>query len=526
MKVVVCTLLALAGCVGQFGALARSRPTVDEDSSAQTLDPDECGADSEPLVEIPARVRRLTAREFQATTQSLIGIDTPSIDFVADPSSKGFDNSADALRVTSTFALQLWNEVPALASRALATLASEQPCVRTDASCAQSALLRFAERAYRRPLSPVERKALSDTFAAGAEDATPEDGTITALTMVLQAPALLYHSELGDGVGDRMTLRPYEAAEALAYTLTGGPPDKALLDDAASAAILEPDVRAAHVERLLATPSAENTLGYFFSQWLETAKLATLDRQAAMYPEWVQVRAAVADDVRATLVREVLSHDLGFQELFTARLPLSDTLAQTYAGDRGGGVLALPSVLASHAQSIDPSPVRRGHFVRSRIFCQEMPPPPPSLMVTSPAPDPSRTNRERFAANSANPTCQGCHALMDPLGFGFEHYDAIGRYREVDNGKNVDATGEVTGTDVDGPYDGLAALGEKISASRVARGCFVTHFMSFMNAAALETRARCRAYATVPSFAREGGSMRQMLIEYYRSRTFITRTKG
>jgi hypothetical protein len=107
----------------------------------------------------------------------------------------------------------------------------------------------------------------------------------------------------------------------------------------------------------------------------------------------------------------------------------------------------MAAVLATHAHPDESSPVRRGLFVRSRLFCQDLAPPPPDVDATPPGLDPTLTTRERFARHTSNPSCAGCHQFIDGIGFAFEGYDGIGARRLVDNGKPVDESGALVGAE-------------------------------------------------------------------------------
>jgi hypothetical protein len=123
------------------------------------------------------------------------------------------------------------------------------------------------------------------------------------------------------------------------------------------------------------------------------------------------------------------------------------------------GILTRAGIMAANAKVNQTSPVVRGFFVRERMMCAPPPPPPATVNTTPPSPDPNSTTRERFAKHRADPACASCHELMDPMGFAFEHYDAVGRWRDTDGGKAIDATGEIVGSDdADGKFDGALEL--------------------------------------------------------------------
>jgi hypothetical protein len=145
---------------------------------------------------------------------------------------------------------------------------------------------------------------------------------------------------------------------------------------------------------------------------------------------------------------------------------------------RHAGLLTAPPVMALLATRTDSSPIARGKFVRERILCQTLPAPPPNV-PPAPKANPMATTRERFAQHTASPECAGCHRLIDPVGFGFEGFDGGGRSRDTENGRPVDASGNLEGTDVDGPFAGAPALGRRLLASDGVRACLATTWFRY-----------------------------------------------
>ncbi|HEY3593921.1 MAG TPA: DUF1588 domain-containing protein, partial [Polyangiaceae bacterium] len=165
-------------------------------------------------------------------------------------------------------------------------------------------------------------------------------------------------------------------------------------------------------------------------------------------------------------------------------------------------------------------------FVRSRMLCQDIPPPPPTLMVTLPPPDPTLTTRERIVAHTASETCQGCHSLMNPIGFAFEGFDAMGRPRTTDNGKPVDTSGELTGTDVDGTFNGPEELASKLGQSASARECFARQWFQFASGMPLGTdAARAALKKEAEPFVNGSQSVADLTISLLGSDIFSTRCR-
>jgi hypothetical protein len=143
------------------------------------------------------------------------------------------------------------------------------------------------------------------------------------------------------------------------------------------------------------------------------------------------------------------------------------------------GLLTQGGFLASHAKANQTSIVSRGVFVRAGLFCQAPPPPPDNVNATLPPIQQGLPTRARLEQHRSDPSCAACHALFDPLGFAFENFDAVGRFRDTDQGVAVDATGTLTGTDVDGPFNGIAELASQAAASELVASCTVTQWFRY-----------------------------------------------
>ena len=191
--------------------------------------------------------------------------------------------------------------------------------------------------------------------------------------------------------------------------------------------------------------------------------------------------------------------------------------------DHRAGIMTDLSMLTATAQYAETSPVRRGVFVREHLLCQELPAPPDNVELLLPEISPDLTTRERFAAHTADESCAGCHQLIDGIGFGFEAYDAIGRYRDTENGKPIDATGEVVNTEeVDGPFDGAVELADKLAQSSEARQCLIANWFRFAQGRSDTEEDLCTIEALDVAF-REGASIRQLLVAITQTPAFMFR---
>jgi len=308
---------------------------------------------------------------------------------------------------------------------------------------------------------------------------------------VLQSPA--FYVIEASGPAGLSPLSPYQLATRLSYFLTRSTPDRELLAAATSGSLSSPTGIEAEVRRLVSSPKAHGGIDDFFNQWLA---LDVLDGDQKPIPEYAGARQDMKTETR--LFTEALFSDAQpWSNLFLGTSTfVNENLAGFYGlpgvtgpdfrvvqldGVRRRGMLTQPSFLAIRAHSAS-SPVLRGRFVRASLLCSDIPPPPPGINISLSETDPNGTTRERYVAHRANPACAACHALMDPIGFGFEHFDAVGRYRDTEEGKPIDATGTLSNFDQppgDFQFDGVLPLSMKMATSPTVQSCLARQWFEF-----------------------------------------------
>jgi hypothetical protein len=274
-------------------------------------------------------------------------------------------------------------------------------------------------------------------------------------------------------------------------------PDEELFAAAEADELSTPEGVEAHARRLLAKPEARENVAAFFSGWLNLFAVDRLQREVELFPNWdSQLPPLFYDETRQFATRVIFDEQGDLNTLLTATFTYGDpSLAEYYGGTAGpvengiarielppsqrAGLLTQASFLATHSKADHTDPVSRGKFVRERMLCQGIPAPPPELMVVAPVITPGSTTRERFAQHNSEPTCATCHQLIDPIGLAFENYDPIGQWRDQEQGKDIDASGDLTNTDVTGPLEGVVEMANKLSESEMATECFVRYWFRF-----------------------------------------------
>jgi Protein of unknown function (DUF1592)/Protein of unknown function (DUF1588)/Protein of unknown function (DUF1595)/Protein of unknown function (DUF1587)/Protein of unknown function (DUF1585) len=481
-------------------------------------------------------LRRLTRSQYDNTVRDLLGITgNPSAQLAPDEKVGPFYSNGTA-PVTELLAEQYMRVAEDLATTAATDLGALVPCdpaVDDQVACGADFVDTFGMRAFRRPLTAEERTALVGLFesAYAAEGFT--GGIELVIQAVLQSPQFLYHLELGmPAAGDDVVaLDHYELASRLSYFLWDSMPDDALLQAAGDGELDTPEALRAQAERMLGDPRAAAAIASFHRQWLHLDGLGNLEKNQEAYPAFsIALRDAMADETTRFADWVIRSDDGRLETLLTASYsfldgPLFELYGVTPPADHDpsmpvqldptqrAGLLTHASVLATHAHADQSSPVHRGKLVRENFLCTPLAPPPPEVDVVPPPLDPNATTRERFDQHRSDPACAGCHNLIDPLGFGFEHYDGIGAWRATDVGKDVDASGEVVGTeDINGPFDGAPELAQLLASSEQVRTCVAEQWFSFGFGREPAQDDACSFDAMAVAFAESDHDIRELLL--------------
>lgn len=498
----------LAACMGDIGGNGPTdgAPSVDGDGDGNgnpTVPPPGSPACVEASVG-PGPLRRLTGEELTKTVNALAGISIADLELQADSHVGEFRTNADApMHWTNASDFQQVAERVALHVRD--NVADFAPCNATgaaaEAACLDVYLDDFGKRAFRRPLRDEERSRYHDLFTrTRTELSLGFPGGVRLVTeAMLQSPIFAYHVEIGADVeplDSVVPLTPYELASRLSFFLWGTMPDAALFAAAEAGELDTAEGVGAHVDRMLTGDTGKAHIRSFFVQWLGLETVTEIDKDPALFPTFdAEAAAAMRASSEAFLDEVMWEGDGLYSTLLTSPVsyvsaPIAGILG--VSGDFGPtlerveldaskrpGFLSHPAILALTSHPNQTSPVHRGLFVRSRLLCGAPPPPPPELMVGPIPLDPSKTTKERLEQHAADVTCAGCHQLMDPIGLPMENYDAIGQYRETENGKPIDNSGEIVGSDVPEPFNGIAGLAERLAESTEAAVCAERQMMTF-----------------------------------------------
>ncbi len=425
---------------------------------------------------------RLTAEQYRNTLIDLLGGPLPAFELEPDTAPYLFVHIGAASTTLSERGAELYEQAAHTAVAATlavperrASLLGCEPVAPGDA-CLREALIRVGGRAFRRPLTDaeVERWLEASTAAAGGDVGR---ATQLLFTGLLQAPSFLYRVEVGEtdpARPERRRYSSYEMASRLSYLFWNTMPDAELLAAAAADELVTEEGVYLQAARLLDDPRARRATQQFFAQYLDLKRLDHVERDVTRYPSWSDTMArSMRTEVELVVDDLVFRRDADVRELFSAPHSFVNAeLAELYGVDAPGasevafvpvdfddssprvGVLTSGAFLAMNAHPTETSPTLRGKFVRERVLCQTVPPPPDNvnLDLSDPSSAP-RTLRERLEQHRRDPECAACHADMDPPGMLFEHFDSVGAWREEEPGGPIDSSGDLDGVPLDDARD-------------------------------------------------------------------------
>ena len=451
-----------------FGVLAACEGSIDgaRPASPQANEPVEVLPAFAPA---PLRPRLLLASQYQNAIADLLGAEAAAA--VTPPRDVKVNGltaiGASQLAVSSSAVVAYETNAYLAAQAALlarrAAVITCTPSSSADRTCMQQLAARFVPRAFRRPATAAE---LARWTQVGVTVATAFDafdrGVEFMLAGLLQSPAFLYLDEVGTpdaADSTRRALSAWELASRLSFFLTNAPPDEQLLAAAASGGLADEAGVRVQAQRLMQKPAARVAMTQLFDELLDLSELDHLAKDAQKFPTFqASLGASMHEETRRTLVDLGFEQPTDFRELFTRRTTFVDgPLAQHYGlgavtgwskvqlPPERAGLLTQASFLALQSHPAANSPTYRGRFIRERLLCQTIPPPPINVSTTLPpgSPDTRRTLRQKLELHMQSASCSGCHQLMDPPGFAFEGFDATGRRQTLDDGLPIDASGSL-----------------------------------------------------------------------------------
>jgi hypothetical protein len=528
-------------------------------------------------------VRRLNRAEYNNTIRDLIGLDLRlADDFPSDDAGYGFDNIAD-VQATPPVLLEMY---VAAAERAVAgAFASAEvrerilhppldtvprafrrytpPVVArgekrlflghkavVDPELARQRriydiLRAFADRAFRRPARHGElMRLLAIAEAAEKDGETSEQGIQLSLQAVLVSPHFLFRIEAAsedEAGGPALPAHDFDLASRLSYFLWSSMPDETLLRLASDGALRRPDVLRTQVVRLMRDSRTRALAENFAGQWLQTRKLAEVAPDPERFPEFDETLRAAMRQETERFFSEIQRQDRSVLEFLDADYTfVNSRLARHYGipgvegdhfrrvslvGTPRGGVLTQGAILAVTSSPTRTSPVRRGKWILENLLGVSPPPPPSGVEALREGQEvgASGTLRQRLEAHRTDPACASCHRRMDPLGFGLENFDAVGRWRTEDEGGPIDASGTLSRSRT---FRGPAELRALLLSRRDAFArCLSEKMLTYALGRGLTRADRREVDGIAEALAREGYRFSALVRAVVESRPFLERSQ-
>ena len=371
-----------------------------------------------------------------------------------------------------------------------------EPEAASDVTCWESLVHHWGLRLWRRPLSEHEVVEVASVAqdAAGALESV-DRGAEWMMVVLLNAPHFLYRIEQGVPVaGGERALSDYERVTRLSFFLWNSVPDAALLTRLGEGLLEDEGAWEALVDEMIDDPRTRRGLRNFMTEWLHLGDLSRLlkdpnvfrayspDLGASAMEETLRLAEALVIDERADF-RTILTTRKTFVDrrlaaIYEITAPSEEGMAEVTlpADEVRRGLLGHVSFLAARAHVAKSSPTLRGIFVREVLLCQEMAPPPAEVDTSIPEPSQDAvTLRERLEVHMEDPACVGCHSFVDPIGFGFERFDGIGRFRMLDNGGLIDPSGMIDGE----PHEGFNGMIVTLANHPAFVDCLVEKLLAY-----------------------------------------------
>jgi hypothetical protein len=549
--------LALVACKGSIGD-PEDGPGSDNDGPSDCVG---CTPSGITVVD-STRFPRMSHKQWENTVVDLFQLDAPtglSSAFAPDPlGGKAFDNNTASLQVTQN----LWGDYQ-VAAETVAELVTSNPTLLAkvvpadlpaEASAKQQAWIEsFGKQAWRRPLTAAEVDSLGALFTQGATHYSELDaftaGVRVTIEELLQSPNFVYRPELGTDADENslVALNDYELASRLSYTLWNTMPDPTLMAAADAGDLVTDTGLADQIERLLTNERATETMRSFFDQLSDAEQYDTLDKALELYPDFdPSVGAEMREELARFVTYTVLDQNGGVRELLTSRTSfVTEQIAPIYGLDPNGldydadgyaqveldatqrsGILTRSGFLAFKGTLSQPDTILRGVFVNRRFICQELADPPDE--AAGAVLGDGSTNREKVELLTGAGTCgASCHgSFINPIGFAFENYGALGEWRDTDNGQTIDASATFPFTEGEQSFSNAVELSEILAESPQAHACFSRYWVEYVLGRDIEKVEDKALIDLVSQSSQNGAPVREVLTTLLTSDAFRYRIGG
>lgn len=523
MSLRVCFVLPLllSGCVGELSPLGGSSSS---DRAPRDVTP---GAQPEPIA-AALELRRLTRVELDDSLARLVG-DTSHRALTVMPGEalEPFDNSYAAQLASAVWieaAERLATETAAAAMSNTATRGALVGCIPSEPGCLENFTRTFGRRVLRRPLTEAEIVEFTNLTPVVLERGDHWLAAEVVMRRLLQDPEFLFRVE------SPSALNQFEIASRLSFFLQGATPPDWLLDLAAAGELSSDAQRRAAGRRLLDEPRGRAHVLAFHAMWLGYTSL----------PHSVELNAAMTAETNALVNKVVFDDRADYRTLFTSdatfvngtlaahyglNVPVAGSAWVPYGMSGRKGVLSHGALLSNGVKQNDTSPTLRGKWVRNRLFCEEIPEPPPNVVADVPPPAMGGLvcKKDRYQVHDSVQSCAGCHLQMDPIGFGLEQFDRAGRFRsaEADHPEClITGDGSLTGF---GAFRGPAGLADLMVNTGNVESCVVKQVFRYSVGRRETGEDAALLRVITDGFNEKGRKFDELLLDFVSHPTFAQR---
>jgi hypothetical protein len=501
----------------------------------------------------PGRVtiHRLNRAEYNNTIRDLVGVDfKPANDFPVDDAGYGFDNIGDVLSMPPILMEKYLNAAEQVVEQAFQSpeikkkLLNPSPNPKFDKEKGARVILRaFADRAYRRPATDAELKRLMRLVDSTQKNGESNEQAIElAMQAILVSPHFLFRIEIGqdnEKPTESYGLNDWELATRLSYFLWSTMPDDELYALCREGKLRRDDNLEKQVRRMLKDPKASALVDNFFDQWLQIRGLKTFTPDPKQFPSFTEPLRAAMQKETELFCQHIVAEDRSVLEFLDTNYTfVNETLAKhygidgvngdnfrkvTFEDERRGGVLTQASILTITSNPTRTSPVKRGKWILENILGTPPPPPPANVPELKDGNDAalSGTLRQRMEQHRADPNCATCHQRMDPLGFGFENFDAIGAWRAKEGKSDIDASGVLPGdVKFNGPGELRVILKRRVGAFG---RCLTEKMLTYALGRGMERTDKCTIDEIARNVAKDNYKFSSLVLEIVKSDAFQKR---
>ena len=494
--------------------------------------------------------KRLTATSFQNSLNDLLGGPVTVGDLEPDSwEVGGFATvSAGTVSVSELGVEEYQTAIDAATTQAFADTTRRNkllgcaPKSTSDTACFQSFVTAFGHLAFRQALTPaqVSRYAtVASTVATSMKDAY--EGMRAAMNAILLSPYFLYRTEKGAPASGSpfWQYTSSEMAGRLSYFLTNSTPDATLMSLVDSNGLQTATAVRSQADRLLSTPAGRQSIGNFAAEMFQLQVITGRGKDPTLYPQYnASLQWGMMQEIPLMLASLVFDQKASAMTMFTTHNTfVNKDLAALYGLPTTGltstamaaatlpstglrvGLLGTAAYLSINGSQKEGSPTLRGKFIREILMCQDIPPPPPNVntMLVDPPAGQVLTKRQRLLQQHESvTTCAACHSLMDPLGLTLENFDAIGGYRDTDQGLPIDVTGTLDGTNFNGPLE----FGQLLSQKPAVASCLVRSLYRYSTGHVEIPSEAPVLYDLGQKFAASGYQLRDLMLDLVSSDGF------